>query len=169
MSDDHDYRRALDAALREYETLTAERAKLDSRIAQLAHTIGNLTRLCGLTPTVPWGLSDACRIVLKAAAGQPLTASDVRGHLDAIGFDLTRYANELAAIHTTLKRLRDSGHARLVPRAVAGTPAYVWSGAPVMIVLTEAEKQALRERATNLEPPLITPAADRPARSRRKR
>jgi hypothetical protein len=164
VADDHgrsDYRRALDAALREYEALTGERAKLDARIAQLAQTIGNLTRLCGMTPTVPWGLSDACRIVLKAA-GHPLTVGEVRGHLEAIGVDLTRYANELAAIHTTLKRLRESGHARLVPRA-GSKPAYVWADAPVAIVLTEAERQHLRDHATNLVPPLISPPTGKTA------
>ena len=66
-------RRALDAALREYESLTRQRADLDARIARLAQTVGSLTRLCGLVPTVPWGLTDACRLVLRGA-GQPLAA-----------------------------------------------------------------------------------------------
>ena len=52
MSQD-EYRRALDAAVREFERAIADRATLDSRIAQLQQTIGTLTRLCGFTPTVP--------------------------------------------------------------------------------------------------------------------
>ncbi|HET9830575.1 MAG TPA: hypothetical protein VFP91_02645, partial [Vicinamibacterales bacterium] len=72
-----EYRRALDAAVREYERLTAEHAALESRIAQLKHSIAALTKLCGYEPTVPLGLTDACRLVMRNAAA-PLTALDVR-------------------------------------------------------------------------------------------
>jgi len=105
------YRTALDDALREYERLTADRAALDVRIGQLQQTIGMLTRLCGLSPTVPMGLSDACRLVLRGARG-PMTAIQVRERLEAIGImDPSKYANPLAVIHTTLKRLEESGEA----------------------------------------------------------
>ena len=119
-----DYRRALDAALREYEQVTQQRADLDVRIAQLSHTIGTLTRLCGLVPTIELGLTDAVRMALRAA-GHPLTAVEVRAQLEAMGVDLDRYTNALAAIHTILKRLNDSGEARFVARAW-GKPAYGW-------------------------------------------
>jgi len=119
-----EYRRALDAALREYETLLRDRADLDTRIAQLAHTVGSLSRLCGAVPTVALGLTDASRMVLKAA-GHPLTAVEVRGQLEAMGFDLSRYANDLAVIHTTLKRLTEGGDVEVVPQPW-GKPAYVW-------------------------------------------
>jgi hypothetical protein len=119
-----EYRHALDAALREYETLTRQRADLDVRIAQLSHTIGTLTRLCGLAPTIELGLTDAVRMALRAA-GHPLTAVEVRAQLEGMGVDLTRYTNALAAIHTILKRLNDSGEARFTSRAW-GKPAYGW-------------------------------------------
>jgi hypothetical protein len=106
-----DYRRALDAAVREYETALAERVTLERRLAQLQQTIGTLSRLCGLVPTVQWGLTDACRLVLRSA-GEPVTAVQVRDRLAAIGFDLDRYANPLASIHVVLKRLAESGEAR---------------------------------------------------------
>jgi hypothetical protein len=120
-----EYRRALDAALREYERALADRAALDTRIAQLHQTIASLTRLCGLTPTVPLGLTDACRLVLRGA-GRPMTPVDVRDRLLAIGCDLDRYANALAAIHTVLKRLAESGEVRSSRdpnRSVAYAPA----------------------------------------------
>jgi hypothetical protein len=105
------YRAALDEALREYERLTAERGTLDARIGQLQQTIGMLTRLCGLSPTVPMGLTDACRLVLRGARS-PMTAIQVRERLEAIGiFDPSKYANPLAVIHTTLKRFEESGEA----------------------------------------------------------
>jgi hypothetical protein len=145
-----DYRMALDAAVREYEALTRQRSELDGRIAQLAQTIGNLSKLCGLVPTVPWGLTDACRMVLKAA-GHPLTAIEVRAQLEAMGFDLTRYSNELAAIHTILKRLSDSREVRFEPRAW-DKPGYVWHShghasppLPVRaVVITKGEAAAIR-------------------------
>jgi hypothetical protein len=102
------YRAALDEALREYERLTAERGTLDTRIGQLQQTIGMLTRLCGLSPTVPMGLTDACRLVLRGARA-PMTAIQVRERLEAIGiFDPSKYANPLAV---TLKRFEESGEA----------------------------------------------------------
>src|ERR1700752_830023 len=99
-----EYRRALDAAVREYEKLLAEHAALDHRLSQLKHSIAALTKLCGYEPTVSLGLTDACRLVLKNAT-QPLTALEVRDRLASIGVNLDKHANPLASIHTVLKRL----------------------------------------------------------------
>lgn len=139
------YRRALDEATREYETLTKQRAELDQRIAHLAQSIGHLTRLCGLVPTVPWGLTDACRMVLKAA-GHPLSAVEVRAQLEALGFDLSRYTNDLAAIHTILKRLTESGEARFVPRAWE-KPGYQWQAHAHVLPRKDAELPAKSTRS----------------------
>jgi hypothetical protein len=103
-----EYRRALDAAVREYEKLSAEHAALEGRLSQLKHSIAALTKLCGYEPTVPLGLTDACRLVLRNAT-QPLTALEVRGRLASIGVDLDRHSNPLASIHTVLKRLHEAG------------------------------------------------------------
>jgi hypothetical protein len=102
------YRRALDAAVREYEKLLAEHATLEGRLAQLKHSIAALTKLCGYEPTVPMGLTDACRLVLRNA-NQPLTALEVRDRLTSIGVDLEKHSNPLASIHTVLKRLHGAG------------------------------------------------------------
>src|SRR4051794_13100114 len=103
-----DYQRALTAAVDECQRLTAERQQIDGRLGELAQTIATLSRLCGLTPTVPWGLTDACRTILRNA-GRPMGAADIRDRLAVIGFDLSRYTNALAALHTTLKRLAEAG------------------------------------------------------------
>jgi hypothetical protein len=127
-----EYKRALDAACREYEDVARRRAELDKRLAQLHESIGALTRLCGYTPTVSWGLTDACRVVL-ARAEQPMTALDVRDRLANIGFDLSKYSSDLAAIHTVLKRLNRAGELRFVARA-PGNHAYEWvKGRPVRL------------------------------------
>ena len=85
-----EYRQALDAAIREYEALGAQRREIDGRLEQLAQTIATLNRLCGFVSTIQWGLTDACRVVLKNA-GRAMTPMDVRDRLESIGFDLTRY------------------------------------------------------------------------------
>ena len=118
------YRAALDAALREYERVAADRATLDARIVQLQQTIGTLTRLCGLAPTVPLGLTDACRLVLRGAH-TPMTAIQVRERLEAAGLvDLSKYANALSAIHTVLKRLNESAEAVSVELDDSSRTAY---------------------------------------------
>jgi hypothetical protein len=70
--------------------------------------------LLGFVPTVPMGLTDACRLVIRA--GVPMTPVEVRDRLRGIGIDLTAYSSELSAIHTVLKRLNEAGEVRIVPR-----------------------------------------------------
>ena len=108
------YQGALDAALREYETLLQQKADLDARLAQVAESVGTLTRLCGYTPTVPYGLTEACKTSLRCA-GAPMTPVEVRERLLSTGFDIARYSNPLAAIHTVLRRLEAAGEARRRP------------------------------------------------------
>src|SRR5262245_40063609 len=121
-----EYKLALEAASREYEQLAQQRADIDRRLAQLAQTIGSLTRLCGYTPTTAVGLTDGCRMVLRAA-GRPLTALEVRDMLAGLGLDMSKYANDLSVIHTTLKRLNEAGETRFVQQQ-SGKDAYVWVG-----------------------------------------
>jgi hypothetical protein len=121
---DESYRRALEDALREYEQILQQRAELDVRRAQLLQTIGTLSRLCKLVPTVPLGLTDACRMALRAA-GHPLTAAEIRDHLGAMGFEWSAYSNPLASIHTVLKRLQQAGEVQFTPRPFE-KPAYTW-------------------------------------------
>jgi hypothetical protein len=144
-----DYRKALDAAVREYEALGAQRRAIDDRLAQLAQTIGTLNRLCGHTPTVPWGLTDACRLALRNA-GRPMTPIEVRDRLSSIGFDLSRYANGLAAIHTVLKRLADAGEAHAVVES--GRAAYrsgtqpAWKPVPTIELAPPGRRPTPRAR-----------------------
>jgi hypothetical protein len=128
-----DYQAALAAAIQEYEALGQQRRAIEDRIAQLGQTIGTLTRLLGLTPTVPLGLTDACRMVLRA--GRPMTPVEVRDRLLAIGMDMSKYANDLAAVHTILKRLNASGELRFVPGG-PGKPQYAWNRPITPIALT---------------------------------
>ena len=134
-----EYRRALDAACREWETLARQRADLEQRLTQLTETIGTLTKLCGLTPKISWGLTDACRAILRNA-GSPMTPVEIRNRLAAIGFDLAAYSNELASIHTVLKRLNKSGELRFVARG-RGKHAYEWNRPPRTVVWPWPQQQ----------------------------
>lgn len=148
-----DYRRALDAAVKEYQQLAAERQRIDTRLSELAQTIGTLSRLCGFTSTVPWGLSDACRTVLRNA-GIAMTPAEIRDRLVAIGCDLSAYSNALAAIHTTLKRLAEAGELRTTAGEALGKVGYLWVRAPNTATLAvdharlsaEIEKSQARRR-----------------------
>lgn len=147
-----DYRRALDAAIREYEALGQQRQDIDKRLSELAQSISTLSRLCGLTPTVPWGLTDACRIVLRI--GLPMAPMDVRDRLLAIGFDLSKYSSELAAIHTVLKRLNEAGELRFL----VGGPkqgAYLWNRPPTVIALGPEIAELIRGGAGAAKRPTV--------------
>jgi hypothetical protein len=135
------YGPALDAAIKEYEALGEQRRTIDHRLAQLAQTIATLSRLLGITPTVPLGLTDACRLVLRG--GLPMTPVEVRDRLLGIGVDLSIYTNDLSAIHTVLKRLNEAGEIRLVPRA-SGKNAYLWQTPPTAVAIGPEVAQYIR-------------------------
>ncbi len=165
-----DYRRALDAATKEYEALGERRREIDQRLAELAQTIGTLTRLLGLVPSVPLGLTDAVRMVVRGA-GVPLTPTEVRDRLVGFGFDVSKYSNELAAVHTILKRLNDAGELRFIPRTT-GKPAYTWNRMVTPIVLTKDVVQAMRDNTAEQEAARATDEPEPPrarARSRDRR
>ena len=126
------YRSALEAAVKEYEALGEQRQEIDRRLAQLAQTIGTLSTLLGLTPTVPMSITDAVRLAMRA--GVPMTPLEVRERLHAIGVNLSQYSNDLAVIHTVLKRLNEAGELRIVPKP-DGKHAYLWAKPPRAMAL----------------------------------
>jgi hypothetical protein len=164
---DHDYRKALEAASREYEALGEQRRAIDQRLAELAQTIGTLTKLLGLTPSVPLGLTDAIRLVVRGA-GVPMTPVEVRDRLAAIGFDVAKYVNDLAAVHTILKRLNQGGELRFVPRT-PGKHQYTWNGPATPVVLTRDIMQQRRENTIEREAAAAAAEPDPPTSRRRVR
>jgi hypothetical protein len=130
-----DYVKAFEAATRELEQLMQQRAELDTRILQLRQTLVSLSHLCGFTPTVSWGMTDGVRFIVRRAQ-RPLTPIEVRDELANWGFDMSKYANDLSVIHTTLKRLNQAGELRFVIKP-GGVHAYEWQSPPRVVVLTE--------------------------------
>jgi hypothetical protein len=162
-----DYRAALAAAIREYEALGLQRRDIDKRLAQLSQTIATVSRLLGLTPTVPMGLTDAIRLVMRGA-GVPLTPTEVRDELHAIGFDLSKYANDLAAIHTILKRLNESGELRFIARA-PGRHQYALNRPVTPVALGRDIVQFMRDNQIEREAVENRVVAERPAEKKRTR
>ena len=136
-----DYRAALEAAAKEYEALGEQRRTIDERLTQLAQTIGTLSRLIGLTPTVPLSITDAVRLAMRA--GVPMTPPEVRDRLLSIGTPLSQYSNELAVIHTVLRRLNEAGEIRILPKA-GGKHAYLWAKPPKVVALGPEIAEFLR-------------------------
>ena len=161
-----DYRSALQAAVREYEELGQKRRQIDGRLAELAQTIGTLSRLLGHTPTVPIGLTDAIRLVMRGA-GVPMTPVAVRDRLRAIGFDVAKYTNDLAAVHTTLKRLNDAGEVRFVA-GPGDKHQYTPAHTPLPIALSKDIVQATHDNAAEREAAQATKQPSAPIRSRRR-
>jgi hypothetical protein len=162
---DADYRAALAAAAKEYEELGQRRREIDDRLAQLSQTIGTLNRLLGYQPTVPLGLTDAIRIVMRS--GVPMTPVEVRDRLQAMGFDVSKYANDLAAVHTILKRLNGAGELRFLPRD-RGRHQYTLNRSAVPVVFTKDIVQAMHENNAEREAMAATEEPEPPGRRRRK-
>src|ERR1051325_9496060 len=116
-----DYQKAFETATRDLEMALQQKAELEQRILHLRQTLNSLSQLCGYTPTVSWGMSDGVRYMLRKN-GRPMTAVEIRDELSAWGFDMSKYANDLSVIHTTLKRLNKSGELRFTIRD--GSHAY---------------------------------------------
>jgi hypothetical protein len=154
MATEH-YRKALDAAIAEFEALGEQRRAIDTRLSELSESINSLSRLCGLTPNVPVGLTDACRLVLRNG-GLPLTPVEIRDRLAAFGFDMTKYANDLSAIHTVLKRLNHAGEIAFTTRA-SGKAAYVWNhefSSPITIAANRSDlRPFIRAAMSSSTPP----------------
>jgi len=109
----------------EITKLVAKKKVIDERLAELYKTIAFLEG----PPQEKDGkrqfalrLTDACRFALRCSK-TPKSPRQIRDSLAAVGFPLERYANALACIHTTLKRLGQNGEAQVV-KAV-GRSAYL--------------------------------------------
>jgi hypothetical protein len=71
------------------------------------------------------GLTDACREVLKGSK-EAMTPTEVRDALVRMGYDLKKYKNALASIHTILKRLGSSNGVWTTVRQRDKKVAYKW-------------------------------------------
>ncbi|HYN10524.1 MAG TPA: hypothetical protein VES67_24260 [Vicinamibacterales bacterium] len=102
------YRQALSHARKQLYELTKQSQKIAREAAKLRQTITTLERMCGETPTSSMKLSEAVLSVLTAT-DKALSVGGIKRALEQIGYDLSKYSNPLAVIHTTVKRAVKKG------------------------------------------------------------
>jgi hypothetical protein len=106
-----EYSAALQAAVIEREQLIKQRDAINTRLLQLDANIRSLAVLAAQTEAIQplqcqqVSLRDAIGAVFRNAGGQPLSPVEVRNTLLAMGFDLSGLANQMSAIHNTLRRM----------------------------------------------------------------
>ncbi|MGB0109898.1 MAG: hypothetical protein WA350_11070 [Candidatus Sulfotelmatobacter sp.] len=134
------YNNDLKQALRDLLLMASERAQLETKIAKQKKRVAALYELVQTDEDGPAlsglveGISDACRVVLRAAE-KPMTPAEVRDAIQGLG--LPPQANLLASVHTTLKRMKDAGEVKEVmqPLESGGTgAAYTWVDAVLVSV-----------------------------------
>jgi predicted nuclease with TOPRIM domain len=143
--DDKIFKNTFDAAItelskmmKELEELDSRRDELNTRIAHVRNSVLALSPLVGEKPEdvkekylhlfpdlIPSdvGLTDAVRKVLQSY-DRFLSPKLVRIALQKTGYDIDRYSNILASIHTILKRLVESGEVE--PETSEGGTVYKW-------------------------------------------
>ena len=135
------YKKALDAAREELFTVTTQQELSAQHIAKLRHTITQLERLIGETPTIlrpDMGISQACREILEAFT-EPMTPVEIKQELQGSGYDLSRFNNVMSTIHSALKRLAKQGDICMVVDD-AGTKKYTTVAAE-LVRLGKVQKQ----------------------------
>jgi len=107
------YQAAIFKAWTELAQLREEEKALVVKKARLKQTIDALWPLAFPDQELPdinsMTLADAIRLMVQSCNERPITVKEVRGKLQDIGFDLSKYKNPLASIHTAATRMVDSG------------------------------------------------------------
>lgn len=141
------YKKSLNAAAKELTRVFEQEEELESRLLELKErkrvlsvTVESLAELCNIDAEKEYphlfpenigsdvGFTDAIRSVLKAFDSSYTSPVSVRDALEKKGFDLSKYKNPLASIHTILKRLVRSGEADTITQDSTGRVLYTWIG-----------------------------------------
>jgi hypothetical protein len=105
------YRNALQTAFDKWVELQLQERRITVEKNQLRQTFLALFPLAypnsGDPDISSMSLANAIRIVL-GGADRPITAIEMRGKLTDLGFDLTKYDNPLANIHTAMNRMAEA-------------------------------------------------------------
>jgi hypothetical protein len=103
------YKKALTKAVSEWDNLAKEERRIAFRKAQLKETIMALQALCSGPPDInALSLSDAIRLMIRST-NEGLSRVGIRDKLTEMGYDLKKFKNALASIHTAVDRMIESG------------------------------------------------------------
>jgi hypothetical protein len=99
---------------------------IEARIQGLRQTVAALSKLLGqeFVEEDALGLTDAIRDAFRAKVGSSMTAVEVRSVLESLGYDISKYGNFMASVHTVIKRLIAKGEIREVGTRGDGKPVY---------------------------------------------
>lgn len=133
---DTDYMAVLGRAktdlLQEQEALgrcLKEQEAHEKRIAGLRATIAALSRMLDeeFVEEDAMGLTDAIREAFRSI-GQSGTMipTEVRGRLEMLGYDVSKYGNVMASVHTIINRLASKGEIRQIGTRSDNKPSYQW-------------------------------------------
>jgi hypothetical protein len=122
-----EFKREIIARKQELGQCLQRQEELETRIAHLQEVAAAVARLIGevYIPEDVKGLTDAIRQAFKTAPHLEMNAIVVRARLHQMGFDLAKYGNVLAAIHTVLKRLHERG-VLIATGIIGNSQGYMW-------------------------------------------
>jgi len=126
MNDDS-LKQILASLIAEDEALTETLATTQERLVKVRTALAALSTLNDSLGVTFDGLADACRAVLRTSE-KPMTPLEVRDGLKGVGYNLTQHKNEMASIHSVLKRLAESKDVKSTTKDDA--TRYVWTGEP---------------------------------------
>jgi putative component of toxin-antitoxin plasmid stabilization module len=145
---ENSYRQALEESKRELRELVAKRDRINMRIDKvqtgmtglvnmLSDSDEALAELSEINEIVgPIGTTEVIRSVYRSKPKRTWTPVAIRDYLLDQNFDILKYSNPLAAIHTILRRLERAGEIEPVGDVVFGG-GYRWKGTP------ESERERL--------------------------
>ncbi|SRR5216684_4168947 len=104
---DKPFEEALFVAFNQIQELKQQEREIAVRKAQLQQTVTALYPLV-FPDTVDinsLSLPNAIRLIISGAGGRPISAIEMRGRLDELGYDTSKYENPLANITTAMNRM----------------------------------------------------------------
>lgn len=131
-----DYKKILDqakqdllAAQQELGECLSKQEQIEKKITGLRQTISALSRMLDedFVEEDAMGLTDAIREIFSTRLGD-LIPTEVRDALKESGYDITKYGNVMASVHSVINRLATRGEIVEVGTRADGKAAYKWKG-----------------------------------------
>jgi hypothetical protein len=154
------YRKALYQAKQELARYLTKRQEIDHHVSRLQALITQLQDACAqqnqkrlwnsidrvVKADLKGGITETLRVLLKETA-LPMTATDLKAGIETRKYDLSRFQNPLAVIHTVLNRLVKSGEVKVIPQKY-GKKAYQWVSTTEKLLseLQETNQPAMQRR-----------------------
>jgi hypothetical protein len=130
---DAKYKKMLETAKADYRAIQAkigkcrdEQERLEKRLVGVRETVVSLSKMLGesFSEEDELGLTDAIRQAFKTASGG-MAPTDVKGRLEQLGYDTSKYGNVMASVHSVINRLVRKGE--VIQTGTSGDkPCYTW-------------------------------------------